>query len=79
MFMYILELLNWEGHQTFFNLVKGQRLATQAQKEKQQLAQRRNHASMQESQKVAEEAKEGQPHQQCKACRQKFTSHKAKK
>jgi hypothetical protein len=34
MFAYILELLNGEGPQTFFNLTKGQRIATQAQKEK---------------------------------------------
>jgi hypothetical protein len=34
MFMYILELLNDEGHQAFFNLTKGTRIATQAQKEK---------------------------------------------
>jgi hypothetical protein len=74
MFMYILELLNWEGHQTFFDLAKGQRLATQAQKEKWQLAWRRNHALRQESQKAAEEAKEGQPHWQCRACRWKFAS-----
>jgi hypothetical protein len=44
MFVYLLELLNGEGPQSFFDLTKGQRLATQAQKEKQQLAQRRNHA-----------------------------------
>jgi hypothetical protein len=34
MFVYFLELLNGEGPQSFFNLAKGQRLATQAQKEK---------------------------------------------
>jgi hypothetical protein len=45
MFMYILELLNGEESQSFFNLSKGQRIATQAQKEKQQLAWRRNCAS----------------------------------
>jgi hypothetical protein len=33
-FVYILELLNGEGSQAFFNLAKGTRLATQAQKEK---------------------------------------------
>jgi hypothetical protein len=42
MFVYLLELLNGEGPQSFFDLTKGQRLATQTQKEKQQLAQRRN-------------------------------------
>jgi hypothetical protein len=34
MFVYILELLNQEGHQAFFDLAKGTRIATQAQKEK---------------------------------------------
>jgi hypothetical protein len=34
MFVYLLELLNGEGPMTFFDLAKGQRLATQAQKEK---------------------------------------------
>jgi hypothetical protein len=40
MFVYILELLNQEGHQAF-NLAKGTRIATQAQKEKKQLAWKR--------------------------------------
>jgi hypothetical protein len=34
MFAYILELLNREGPQAFFDLTKGQQKATQAQKEK---------------------------------------------
>jgi hypothetical protein len=34
MFVYLLELLNGEGPQSFFDLTKGQRIATQAQKEK---------------------------------------------
>jgi hypothetical protein len=34
MFVYILELLNEEGPQAFFDLLKGQRCASQAQKEK---------------------------------------------
>jgi hypothetical protein len=38
MFVYILELLNREGPWSFFNLSKGQRIATQAQKEKWHLA-----------------------------------------
>jgi hypothetical protein len=59
MFVYILELLNGGGPQTFFDLAKDQQLATQAQKEKWQLAQRRNHALRQESWEVAEEAEEG--------------------
>jgi hypothetical protein len=34
MFVYFLELLNRQGHQAFFDLAKGTRIATQAQKEK---------------------------------------------
>jgi hypothetical protein len=34
MFVYILELLNEEGRDTFFDLAKGDRRATTAQKEK---------------------------------------------
>jgi hypothetical protein len=34
MFGYILELLNGEGPQAFFNLTMGMQWATQAQKEK---------------------------------------------
>jgi hypothetical protein len=60
-FMYLLELLNREGPLSFFNLMKGQRLATQAQKEKWWLAQRRNRALRRECQKAAKEAEEGQP------------------
>jgi hypothetical protein len=45
MFIYILELLNLEGHQAFFDLSKGKKQATATQKEKKQLAQKRNHTS----------------------------------
>jgi hypothetical protein len=38
MFVYILELLNWEGHVAFFELQKGGRKANNAQKEKRRLA-----------------------------------------
>jgi hypothetical protein len=79
MFVYLLELLNGEGPQSFFNLTKGQRIATQAQKDKWQLAWKRNHASRWEHQKVTEEAEEGLPQQQCKVCGQKFASCKAVK
>jgi hypothetical protein len=41
LFVYILELLHQEGHQAFFDLMKGTRIATQAQKEKKQLAWKR--------------------------------------
>jgi hypothetical protein len=79
MFVYLLELLNGEGPQSFFNLTKGQRIATQAQKDKWWLAWKRNHTLRWEHQKVMEEAEEGLPQWQCKACRWKFTSHKAAK
>jgi hypothetical protein len=59
MFVYILELLNQEGHQAFFDLVKGTRIATQAQKEKKCLAWKRTHAVRQESQKATDEAAQG--------------------
>jgi hypothetical protein len=45
MFCFILELLNEEGPQAFFDLTKGQRRQFQAQKEKKQLAHKRNRAS----------------------------------
>jgi hypothetical protein len=79
MFVYILELLNQEGPQAFFNLAKGTRIATQAQKEKKHLAWRRTCTVRQESWKAAKEAAQGWPHQQCKLCGCKFATHKAKK
>jgi hypothetical protein len=79
MFVYILELLNQEGHQAFFDLAKGTRIATQAQKEKKHLAWRRTCAVRRESRKAAKEAAQGHPHRQCKLCGCKFTMHKAEK
>jgi hypothetical protein len=79
MFVYLLELLNGEGPQSFFDLTKGQRIATQAPKEKWCLAGKRNHALRWEHKKALEEAKAGLPQWQCKACGQKFTSYKAVK
>jgi hypothetical protein len=76
MFYYILELLNKEGPHTFFNLTKGQRCKSQAQKEKKQLACKRNWASWHEQHKAAKEAMEGLPQWKCEWCRHKFTSHK---
>jgi hypothetical protein len=43
MFAYILELLNGVGPQAFFDLSRGRCLVSKAQKEKKQLAQKRNH------------------------------------
>jgi hypothetical protein len=68
MFAYILELLNGEGPQAFFDLTKGQCLTMKAQKENKHLAWKRNRASRQECQKVAEEAANGKPKQQCPEC-----------
>jgi hypothetical protein len=79
MFIYILELLNEEGNVAFFNLAKGDRQATTAQKEKKQLAWKRNCTSRQEHQKQAEEAVEGQPQWKCDFCGQKFASCKTTK
>ncbi|KAF8270738.1 hypothetical protein EI94DRAFT_1698607 [Lactarius quietus] len=45
MFVFVLELLNQEGHQIFFKLRKGGRKANHAQKEKWRLAQKRSHAA----------------------------------
>jgi hypothetical protein len=82
MFGYILELLNGEGPQAFFNLTKGQHMATLALKEKRQLAQKRNCASRQECQKAAKASANvatGKPQQSCKSCKCKFVTHRAAK
>ncbi|KAH9967628.1 hypothetical protein BGW80DRAFT_1462140 [Lactifluus volemus] len=79
MLRYILELLNGEGPQAFFNLSKGQQRATQAQKEKRRLSRKRNHALRRDHRKVAEKAVNGRPQQQCLTCGWKFTSRKAAK
>jgi hypothetical protein len=79
MFGYILELLNEKGPQAFFDLTKGQRCTSQAQKEKKHLARKRNHASRQEHWKEAEEAANGTPQWQCPKCGCKFASCKATK
>jgi hypothetical protein len=79
MFGYILELLNEEGPQAFFNLSKGDRWATMAQKEKKCLARKRNCTLRHDHCRLAEEATEGLPQWQCDGCRCKFTSHKAAK
>ncbi|KAH9956650.1 hypothetical protein BGW80DRAFT_1466263 [Lactifluus volemus] len=79
MFGYILELLNGEGPQAFFDLSKGQQRATQAQKEKRRLSRKRNRASRRDRRKAAEEAVNGRPQQQCPTCGRKFASRKAAK
>jgi hypothetical protein len=79
LFGFILELLNREGPQAFFDLSKGNRWATAAQKEKKHLACKRNHASRCDHHRLAEQAIKGHPQWQCEVCRCKFTSHKATK
>ncbi len=48
MFVYVLELLNQEGHLAFFELQKGSCKANNAQKEKQHLAWKRSCATKRE-------------------------------
>jgi hypothetical protein len=79
MFGFILELLNGEGPQAFFDLSKGDRQATAAQKEKKHLACKRNHALRHDFHRLAEEATKGHPQWQCDGCRCKFASCKAVK
>ncbi|KAH9971620.1 hypothetical protein BGW80DRAFT_1460568 [Lactifluus volemus] len=79
MFGFILELLNGEGPQTFFDLAKGPWLASKAQKEKKRLSRQRNRTSRRERRKAAEEAVSGKPHRQCPKCGRKFASRKAEK
>jgi hypothetical protein len=79
LFVFILEVLNGEGLLAFFNLSKGNRWVTTAQKEKKHLAYMRNHALRCDHHRLAEEAIEGHPQWQCEACGQKFTSCKATK
>ena len=56
MFVYILELLNGEGHTAFFDLQKGGHKANNAQKEKKHLAQKRHRAAKRERDREAAKA-----------------------
>jgi predicted RNA-binding Zn-ribbon protein involved in translation (DUF1610 family) len=77
MFVYILELLNREGHVAFFELQKGGRKASTAQKEKRRLARKRSRAAKRErDQEAAKVAKQPPREQQCVACGRKFNSRK---
>ncbi|KAH9982059.1 hypothetical protein BGW80DRAFT_1247044 [Lactifluus volemus] len=73
------ELLNGEGPQAFFDLTKGQRVATLALKEKRRLAWKRNRASRQARQKATVDVANGKPQQSCKYCKQEFASCRAAK
>ncbi|KAI0279252.1 hypothetical protein BC826DRAFT_1081429 [Russula brevipes] len=77
MFVYILELLNWEGHMAFFKLQKGGRKANNAQKEKRHLARKRSQAAKREREREAAKAAKLPPRErQCMACGRKFKSRK---
>jgi predicted RNA-binding Zn-ribbon protein involved in translation (DUF1610 family) len=80
MFVYILELLNGEGHEAFFNLQKGGRKANHAQKEKRRLARKRSRASKREREReAAKAALLSTRERQCVACGRKFESRKTAK
>ncbi|KAI0281900.1 hypothetical protein BC826DRAFT_1067393 [Russula brevipes] len=77
MFVYILELLNQEGHTAFFKLQKGGRKANNAQKEKRHLARKRSRAAKREREREAAKAAKLPPREwQCVACGHKFKSRK---
>ena len=80
MFVFVLELLNWEGHLAFFKLQKGGRKANNAQKEKQCLAQKCSHAAKWEQVREAAKAAQLPPWEwECLACGCKFQSCKTTK
>jgi hypothetical protein len=69
MFVYILELLNREGHVAFFELQKGGRKASNAQKEKRHLAWKQSRAAKRErDREAAKVAKQPPRERQCVAC-----------
>ncbi|KAI0282047.1 hypothetical protein BC826DRAFT_1110981 [Russula brevipes] len=77
MFVYILELLNQEGHMAFFELQKGGRKANNAQKEKRRLARKRSRAAKREREREAAKAAKLPPRErQCESCGRKFNSRK---
>ena len=77
MFVYILELLDGEGHMAFFDLQKGGRKANNAQKEKKRLARKRRCAAKRErDREAAKAAKLPSVERQSVACGHKFTSRK---
>ena len=77
MFVYILELLNGEGHMTFFELQKGSRKANNAQKEKRRLSRKRSRAAKRERDREAAKAATSPPRQrQCLVCGRQFKSRK---
>jgi predicted RNA-binding Zn-ribbon protein involved in translation (DUF1610 family) len=80
MFVFILELLNQEGHLAFFDLQKGGRKANNAQKEKRRLARKRSHAAKREREREADKmAHLPTRERSCLGCGRKFNSRKTAK
>ena len=80
MFVFVLELLNREGHMAFFDLQKGGRKANNVQKEKRRLARKRSRAVKREREREAAKAAQLPPRQrECLTCGRKFQSRKTAK
>ena len=80
MFVFILELLNQEGHLAFFELQKGGRKANNAQKEKRRLARKRSRAAKRERDREAAKVAKLPPRErECLTCGRKFKSRKTAK
>ena len=80
MFVFVLELLNREGHMAFFELQKGGRKANNAQKEKRRLARKRSCAAKRERDREAAKAAKLPPRErECLTCGRKFQSRKTAK
>ena len=80
MFVFILELLNREGHLAFFDLQKGGRKANNAQKEKRRLARKRSRAAKWEREREAAKVAKLPPRErECLTCGRKFQSRKTVK
>ncbi|KAF8259594.1 hypothetical protein EI94DRAFT_1706990 [Lactarius quietus] len=80
MFVFLLELLNREGHLAFFELQKGGRKANNAQKEKRRLARKRSRAAKRERDREAAKVASLPAHERiCVKCGCKFASRKTAK
>jgi predicted RNA-binding Zn-ribbon protein involved in translation (DUF1610 family) len=80
MFVFILELLNREGHLAFFDIQKGGCKANNAQKEKRRLARKRSRAAKREREREADKmAHLPTRERSCLGCGRKFNSRKTAK
>ena len=80
MFVFVLELLNREGHMAFFELQKGGRKANNAQKEKRRLARKQSRAAKREREREAAKAAQlPQRQRECLTCGRQFQSRKTAK